>query len=118
MPQKCVFFTVRVGEFGTGRHRSDARLLLSNPRRFGRHELGDERLGRAARRRYRHPTIGRVDPQVDVFDALAGELVFNAGGGHGVKIMLENIEEIQEHFNIFDHAECTTTHNSQRHLGL
>ena len=89
MPQKRVFFAVRVGEFGTGRHRGDARLLLSNPGRFGGHKLGDERLGRAARRRHRHPPVWCVDPEVDVLDALPDELNFNAGNCHRAKITRE-----------------------------
>ena len=84
MPQKRLFFPVGVSELRTQRHRSDARLLLSNPRRFGGHERGDERLGRAAWRRNRHAAVGRVDAQIDVLDAFARELVFDAGGGHGV----------------------------------
>ena len=89
MPQKRVFFAMRVGELGSGRHRGDARLLLPNPRRFGSHKLGNERLGRAAWRRNRHPPIGRVNPEIDVLDALPDEFDFNASDDHGVKITCE-----------------------------
>jgi hypothetical protein len=33
-----------------------------------------------------------MNPQVDVLDALAGELIFNAGRGHEVKVRSEKRE--------------------------
>ena len=96
MPQKSMFFPVGVGEFGTGRHCGDARLLFSNPGRFGGHKLGNERLGRAARRRHRHPPVRCVNPEVDVLDALPDEFNFNAVNDHGVKITFDQGRETKE----------------------
>ena len=58
-------------------------MVVADPIGFGGDERRDARFRRAQRRRHHHTAVGRVDAQVDVLDAFARELEFDAGGGHG-----------------------------------
>ena len=91
MPQKRLFFPVGVSELRTQWPRGDARLVAADPISFGDDERGDAHFRRTQWRRHRHAAVGRVDAQIDVLDAFARELVFDAGGGHGsakIKVLL------------------------------
>ena len=72
-----------VPQLRPGRLGGDAGLVVADPIGFGGDERRDARFRRAQRRRHRHAAVGRVDAQVDVLDAFARELEFDAGGGHG-----------------------------------
>ena len=82
-PEEPVLLPRHVPQFGPWRQRGDACLLLADPIGFGGDKLRDARFRHAQRRRHRHAAVGRVDAQVDVLDAFARELEFDAGGGHG-----------------------------------
>ena len=73
-----------VPQLRPGRLGGDAGLVAADPIGFGGDERRDLRF-RRAQRRHRHAAVGRVDAQVDVLDAFARELEFDAGGGHGAQ---------------------------------
>ena len=82
-PEEPVLLSRHVPQLRPGRLSGDAGLVVADPIGFGGNERRDARFRRARRRRHRHAAVGRVDAQVDVLDAFARELEFDAGGGHG-----------------------------------
>ena len=86
LAEEDVLFTIGVAQFRRGRKCRDAGLLLSDPRDFGRNEIGNEGFRCAVRCRDSDPALGWVNAEVHIFDALPDEFNFDAGDGHGHKL--------------------------------
>ena len=81
--EEPVLLPRHVPQLRPGRLGGDAGLMVADPIGFGGHERRDACFRHSRRRRHRHAAVGRVNAQVDVLDAFARELEFDAGGGHG-----------------------------------